>query len=76
MDTTVSRRGQTVIPSEIRKRHHIEEGDHLQWIDDGASIRVVPIPATPLNALRGCAVGEGLSDRLFAARRRDRDLEG
>lgn len=39
----VSQGGQTVIPAEIRKRYNIEAGDHLVWIDDGSSIRVIPV---------------------------------
>ena len=72
VNTTVTVRGQTVVPSEIRKRYKIDPGDRLLWIDDGSSIRVVPVPADPIKALRGVGRGEGLSERLLEERARDR----
>jgi AbrB family looped-hinge helix DNA binding protein len=35
METSVTKKGQTNIPAVIRKRHHIQEGDRLSWLDDG-----------------------------------------
>lgn len=73
METSVTKKGQTNIPAAIRKRHHIQEGDRLVWLDDGEVIRVVPVPKDPLKALRGAGQGEGLLDRLLRSRREDRD---
>jgi len=75
MTTSVSSRGQTVIPAEIRKRHHIQEGDHLVWLDDGNTIKVIPVSADPILALRGRGRGENLTKRLLEARREDRRRE-
>lgn len=75
MQTTITRRWQTVIPAPIRKRYRISEGDSLVWIDDGQAIRVVPVPANPLKALRGRAKGENLIETLLALRAEDRLLE-
>ena len=75
MRTTVTKRAQTTIPAAIRKRYGIKGGDSLEWIDDGQVIRVVPIPSDPIGALRGCARGEGLVERLLEARREDRERE-
>ncbi len=75
MQTAVTKRGQTVIPAPIRKRYRIQEGDHLAWLDDGQSIRVVPVPADPIQALRGRGRGERLVERLLTARREERDRE-
>jgi len=72
MQTAVTKRGQTVIPALIRKRYRIQEGDHLVWLDDGQTIRVVPVPADPIRALRGSGRGEGLVEKLLAARDEDR----
>ncbi len=75
MRTTVTKRAQTVIPAAIRKRYGIKGGDFLEWVDDGQVIKVIPIPADPIKALRGCARGEGLVERLLEARRKDRERE-
>jgi len=72
MKTTVSRRGQTVVPSALRRRYRIERGASLQWIDTGEGIKVIPVPRDVIAALRGSAKGEGLSELLLRERRRDR----
>jgi AbrB family looped-hinge helix DNA binding protein len=74
-DTAVTRRGQTVIPAAIRRRHGIEEGDRIVWLDDGATIRVIPIPSDPVAELRGAGRGEGLAQELLAERGRDRERD-
>ena len=45
MKTTVTSRGQAVVPAKIRKDHQIGSRTQLEWIDDGETIRVVPLPA-------------------------------
>ncbi len=72
MQTAVTKRGQTVIPAAIRKRHRIGGGARLVWLDDGETIRIVPTPADPIAALRGRGRGEGLTERLLKERRADR----
>lgn len=69
MQTTVTSRGQTVIPAELRRRYQIREGDILVWLDDGQGIRVVPVPADPVAFLKGHGKGEGLGRRLLKERR-------
>ncbi|MCZ7663073.1 MAG: AbrB/MazE/SpoVT family DNA-binding domain-containing protein [Thermoleophilia bacterium] len=75
MQTAVTRRGQTVVPAAIRKRYHIDSGVHLVWLDDGETIRVVPVSDDPLKALRGRSRGKKLTERLLAERQDDRDRE-
>ena len=75
MNTAVTKRGQTVVPAAIRKRYHIDSGVHLVWLDDGETIRVVPVPDDPLRALRGRGCGKRLTDRLLEERQADRDRE-
>ena len=75
MQTAVTKRGQTVIPAAIRKRYHIDGSVHLVWLDDGETIRAVPVPKDPLRALRGRGRGERLRERLPAERQADRDRE-
>jgi AbrB family looped-hinge helix DNA binding protein len=75
MQTTISKRGQTVVPAAIRKRHRILDGDRLAWLDDGDTIKVVPIPADPVRALKGIARGERLVQELMKYRREERARE-
>ena len=73
MRTTVTSRGQTVVPAKIRKDHAIEPETLLEWIDDGESIRVVPLPRDPIGAAIGSTSGFG--EKLLAERRLDRDRD-
>lgn len=75
MHTAVSKRGQTVIPASIRQRYHIKEGDSLVWLDDGQTIRVIPLARDAISALRGSGRGEDLVKQLLARRREDRGRE-
>ena len=75
MQTSVTKRGQTVIPATIRSRYDIQPGDYLVWVDDGTTIKIVPVPADPVRALRGCGRGERLLSRLMNTRREDRRCE-
>ena len=69
MQTAVTKRGQTIIPALLRKRHKIDEGTRLVWLDDGETIRVCPIPADSFCAVCvGVAAGNEGHD-LRAARR-------
>jgi len=70
MKTTVTERGQTVVPAKIRKDHGIGPQTQLEWIDDGHTIRVVPIPADPIRAAKGTS--RGLSRRLLEERAAER----
>jgi len=71
MRTTVTARGQTVVPAKIRRDHDIEPQSRLEWIDDGYTIRVVPVPADSIRAATG--ISEGLGDRLRAERECERE---
>jgi len=75
MQMAVTKRGQTVIPAIIRKRYQIDNGTHLVWLDDGETIRVVPVTDDPLQSLRGRGRGKKLTERLLLERRKDRDRE-
>jgi len=75
LKTTVTKRGQTVIPAALRKQYGLSAGDSIAWIDTGTSIKVLPLPVDPIAALRGSGAGEPLVECLLAAREEDRGLE-
>jgi hypothetical protein len=53
----------------------LTEQSRLAWIDDGSSIRVVPLPEGPRKYGRGIAKGMRLSQRLLAQRAKDKKRE-
>ncbi len=73
MMTTVTSRGQTVVPAKIREAHGIDMQSKLEWIDDGSTIRVVPLPADPIQAAKGLTTG--LRVRLAAEREQERQRD-
>ena len=75
METTLSESGRTVVPAEIRKRYQLKKGTKLVWFDNGKTITVFPIPAEPVEALRGSGKGEGLVAKLLDERKKDRTRE-
>ncbi len=53
MRTTVSSRGQTAVPAEVRKRFKLTENSRLEWIIEGDVITVLPVPPDPARSFRG-----------------------
>jgi AbrB family looped-hinge helix DNA binding protein len=72
--TTLSERGQVVIPAELRSKAGLRPGDRFEVVLDAAgSLVFKPLPRDPLLALRGAfAGGHRLTDDLLAERRRER----
>ena len=70
MRSTITKRGQTVIPAAIRRQFHLSPADRLEWVLDNGTIRVVPVRANPVEAFREQGKG-GSTGRLLAARRED-----
>jgi len=68
----VYERGQTVVPKRIREALAIESGARLQWQVHEGVIQVIPVPANPVQALRGLLKRTGYTYARFL---RDRQLE-
>jgi len=75
MRSTITSRGQTVVPAPIRERFGLGPSSRLEWIVDGdGSILVVPVDLDPIRAFRGSGSG-GATARLLADRSLDRAKE-
>jgi AbrB family looped-hinge helix DNA binding protein len=70
MRSTITARGQTVIPAPVRKRFHLGPADRLEWIIEGDRLVVVPVKSDPIAAFRGQGAG-GSIKRLLEERRRE-----
>lgn len=74
MKSTITSRGQTVVPAEIRRRFGLTPADGLEWLVEDNTIRVVPVRQDPVAAFRGQGKGGG-AKRLLAERKADRARE-
>ncbi len=74
MRSTVTKRGQTVIPAAVRRQFNITSSDRLEWIVENNSIRVVPVKKDPIDAFRGKGRG-GATARLLQERAADLESE-
>jgi AbrB family looped-hinge helix DNA binding protein len=78
MQSTITSRGQTVIPASIRDQFHLSPADRLEWVLDEGAIRVVPVRANPIEAFRGQGKKTGAGGatmRLLAERKKDKARE-
>lgn len=74
MRTRVTKRGQVSVPSDVRRQLRIGPATVLEWVVEGNTARVIPLPADPIRAFRGSG-RKGLVDTLLRGRRRDRKKE-
>lgn len=70
MLSTITARGQTVIPAEIRNQFQLSPSERLEWVVEGDAIRVYPVKKDPIAAFRGRGKG-GATARLVAERQED-----
>ena len=74
MRTKVTKRGQVSVPSQIRKQLDIGPDTTVEWVIEGNTARVIPIPANPVAAFRGSGK-KGSVGRLLKERGNDRQRE-
>ena len=76
MRSTITARGQAVIPAAIRERFSLTPAQRLEWIVEAdGSIRVVPVDLSPVKAFRGMGCRQGSTQRLLADRDAERQAE-
>jgi AbrB family looped-hinge helix DNA binding protein len=73
MITTVTSRGQTVVPARIRHFFKIKKNSRIDWVMEENSIKVFPLPDDTIKAARGMFVGGApLDDVLLEERKKER----
>ena len=72
----VSTKGWVVIPKALREKYGLEKGTHVQVVDYGHVLALVPLPDDPVEALHGMLEGgPSLTEDLLIERARDRARE-
>ena len=71
METTMTSKGQIVIPSELRRKYGLKEGVRIQVIDDGEQIVLQPITPEYVRKMRGLLKG----NKGMKALMQDRQME-
>jgi len=74
MRTRVTKRGQVSVPSDVRRKLQIGPATVLEWVVEGQTARVIPLPVEPIRAFRGSG-RKGQVEALIRERRRDRQRE-
>lgn len=75
MQTTVTERGQTAIPAEIRRRYNLKPHTKLMWLQTRLGLTIVPVSDDPIHALRGRFKGSDLARFHLEERKRERERE-
>lgn len=75
MRTTVSSRGQTAVPAEVRRRFNLKGNSRLEWIIEGDVITLLPVPPDPTRAFRGSLRGKYTGKAFIRERVRERRRE-
>ena len=76
LTSSVSTRGQLVIPNKLRKKYGIKPHSIVKWIDTGQGLMLIPLTDDPVTSSRGMLKGTKVSTRsLLEARKQDKILE-
>jgi AbrB family looped-hinge helix DNA binding protein len=68
----LSSKGQVTIPAELRKRHGLHEGDEVEIVEDGDSLRII---RTRTASPRGERMVRRMRDRAATAMSTDQIME-
>jgi AbrB family looped-hinge helix DNA binding protein len=73
--STVTTKGQIVIPSKLRRKYSIKEGTQVAFLEQENRLVLQPLTPEFIRSLRGC-LGKDSSalKSLLEDRKRDRDL--
>jgi AbrB family looped-hinge helix DNA binding protein len=73
--STVTTKGQLVIPSKLRRKYGIRKGTRVAIIEDGSRIVLQPLTREYIRSLRGSLKGEpSMLEFLKESRKQEREL--
>jgi AbrB family looped-hinge helix DNA binding protein len=73
--STVTTKGQLVIPSKLRRKYAIREGTQVAFLEEENRLVLQPLTPEFVRSLRGCLKGEPSAFKhLLEDRKRERDL--
>lgn len=75
MVTTITVRGQTAVPSVIRKKYNLKAHAKIEWLETTQGITVIPVPEDAVKSFRGIYKGSGLTRELLKERAKERERE-
>ena len=73
--TTITAKGQVVIPSRIRKHLNLTKGTRICVIEKGDTVVLKPLTVKYFGQIMGMLKGSGLTDELIKERRKEREKE-
>jgi len=73
--STVTTKGQLVIPAKLRRKYAIRKGTHVAFVEEENRLVLQPLTPEFIRSLRGSLKGEPSAMKvLLAERKRDREL--
>lgn len=74
-ETTISSRGQVVIPAELRQQLGLEKGTRATWIEDKGRLVLTPITEQRLDEVMGFLKSTSPENSMFEDSFRERQQE-
>jgi bifunctional DNA-binding transcriptional regulator/antitoxin component of YhaV-PrlF toxin-antitoxin module len=74
--SSVSTKGQLVIPYELRQKYGIKPNTLMRWIDTGQGLMLVPLTDDPISSSKGMLKDANVSTKSYLkAKEEDKRLE-
>jgi len=76
MKTTITKKGQVIIPAKIRHRYHIQPGQQFEVDDRGKEIVLIPLQTISIKEAKGWFVSTKSAKYLLEESRREENTKG
>ena len=74
--SSVSTKGQLVIPHELRQKYGIKPNTIMRWIDTGQGLMLIPFTDDPISSSKGMLKDTNVSTKSYLkAKEEDKQLE-